>query len=138
MPDEAVSGREVLKGSPGPGREGKQERRQGGMEAVTAVPTNNREKVRPWEKVGCGSSSLLHQQAVEQALITSELQKFCGFPPPRVEFTVYTWILCWTGFVQRQEWKSNLKIQILSQKHFWKNEDFEKVEEWAKDLAVST
>lgn len=61
------------------------------------------------------------------------------FPPcPQIESTTYTWIHWWTGFVQKQEWKINLKIQILTLKHFWKNEDFEKVEEWAENLAVST
>lgn len=47
MPEEAVSGREVLKGSPGLGRAGKLERRRGEMEAVMAVPENNGEVLRP-------------------------------------------------------------------------------------------
>lgn len=42
-----VSGREVLKGSPGPGRAGRLERRRGGMEAAVAVPANSREVLRP-------------------------------------------------------------------------------------------
>lgn len=53
------------------------------------------------------------------------------FSPPNSQSTIYSWPHWWTGFVQRQEWKTNLKTQILSLKHFWKNEDFEKVEEWA-------
>lgn len=137
MPEEAVSGREVLKGSPGSGRAGKLERGRAEMEAVTAVPANNGEVLRPWEKLDCGSSSMLHQQVVGQVLIKSKLQKFC-IPHPQIESTVYTWIRWRTGFVQSQEWKTNLKIQILSLKHFWKNEDSGKVEEWAENLAVST
>lgn len=68
--------KETLKGSPSSGesREAVKEVRKNGAVAVLAAICE--EILRPRENWGCGSSALLYQHAVKQAVMASELQKF--------------------------------------------------------------
>lgn len=126
---------EVLQGSPGAEiREAAEELRRNGGSHSSAC--KEWEVLRPWEKLGCASRSLIYQQAVEQALIASKLEKSCCFLPLQIESTTYIWIHWWAFFFRDSNEKLILKIQSLSQKHFQKIENFEKVVWWAKNLAV--
>lgn len=73
---------EVLEGSPGAETgEAAEELRRNGDSHSSAC--------KEWE-VLCESRSLIYQQAVEQRLIASKLEKSCCFLPLQIESTIYT------------------------------------------------